>query len=69
MARSLAYGARARLAVALIVIAMAAMACGDGLPPEFPAPDFKLKSPMTGKVVTQKDIKGKPTMVYWYASW
>ena len=69
MARTLAYGARVRLALVLIAIAVGAMACGDGLPPQFPSPDFKLKSPMTGKIVTQKDIKGKPAMVYWYASW
>lgn len=34
----------------LLVIALGLfIACPGGLPPEFPAPDFTLKSPLTGK--------------------
>jgi len=43
--------------------------CSEGFPPEFPAPDFTLKSPMTGAEVGLKDIKGRPAIMYWFASW
>ena len=45
------------------------LACASGLPPEFPAPDFTLKSPLTGTEVSFASIKGKPTIIYWFTSW
>ncbi len=45
------------------------LSCSKGLPPEFPAPDFTLKSPTTKRKVTLKDLKGRPVLVYWFTSW
>ena len=45
------------------------LACSDGFPPEFPAADFSLKSPLTGSQVGLADIKGKPVIIYWFTSW
>lgn len=45
------------------------LSCSDGFPPEFPAPDFTLKSPVTGEEVSLETIKGKPVIIYWFASW
>ncbi len=60
---------RARLIAAFAVLVFIASACGDGLPPEFPAKDFSLKSPISGQELTLSSIKGKPVMLYWFASW
>ena len=44
-------------------------ACSGGFPPEFPAPDFTLKSPQTETLVTLSGLKGKPVIIYWFTSW
>jgi len=43
--------------------------CSDGFPPEFPAADFSLKAPLTGKEVSLESLKGRPIIIYWFASW
>ncbi|RMF99882.1 MAG: hypothetical protein D6726_12240 [Nitrospirae bacterium] len=43
--------------------------CGDNFPSEFPAPDFTLKSPITGKKTSLSDYKGTPLILYWFTSW
>lgn len=60
---------RTRIPAALIAVALFAMACSDGLPPEFPVPQFSLKSPMTNTVADNKNIEGKPAIIYWFTSW
>ena len=45
------------------------LACAGGLPAEFPAPDFTLKSPLSGTEVTFASLKGKPIIIYWFTSW
>jgi len=45
------------------------IACSGGFPPEFPAPDFTLMSPMTGREVSYAALKGKPVIIYWFTSW
>jgi hypothetical protein len=45
-----------------------ALAC-KGMPAEFPAPDFTLKSPLTGKETTYAALKGRPVIIYWFTSW
>jgi hypothetical protein len=52
-------------AAALILV----LSCSDGFPPEFPAPEFSLQSPLTGEETTNAAIKGKPAIIYWFASW
>ena len=44
------------------------LACSSG-PNEFPAADFTLKSPLTGKETTFTALKGKPVIIYWFTSW
>ena len=45
------------------------LACTGGFPPEFPAPDFTLTSPLTGKQVSYSELKDRPVIVYWFTSW
>jgi len=54
--------------VALLVLS-AIIACSGGFPAEFPAPDFTLKSPLTGKETSYAALKGKPVILYWFTSW
>ncbi len=55
------------LSAALLLVLI--LACAGGLPAEFPAPDFTLKSPLSGTEVSLASIKGKPTIIYWFTSW
>ncbi len=59
----------ARCLSLLLAAALAVVACTGGLPPEFPAPDFTLKSPLTGKETTFASLKGRPVVIYWFTSW
>jgi len=43
--------------------------CSDGLPEEFPAPDFVLKDIFTGSEIKLSDFKGRPVILYFFASW
>ncbi len=43
--------------------------CSDNFPPEFPVPDFKLKSPNTDWQESRETIKGSPVIMYWFTSW
>lgn len=56
-----------RLLGPVLAVALAA-ACTAG-PSEFPAADFTLKSPLTGKETTFSSYKGKPVIIYWFTSW
>lgn len=58
-----------RQASILLAVCILLLACSDGFPPEFPAADFTLKSPLTGKQVSLEDIKGRPVIIYWFTSW
>lgn len=51
--------------VAVLLVAL--FACSG--PSEFPAADFTLKSPVTGKEVVFSSLKGKPVIIYWFTSW
>lgn len=51
-------------ALALVLAA----ACSSG-PAEFPAADFTLKSPLTGKETSFSTLKGRPVIIYWFTSW
>lgn len=52
-----------------IILAAFVLSCGDGLPPEFPSPDFELEGPLSEKTVTHADIANRPAIVYWFTSW
>ncbi len=51
-----------------LIAAAALIACMSG-PAEFPAADFTLKSPLTGKTVSFSELKGRPVIIYWFTSW
>lgn len=57
------------LLLPLVLFFVFFLACSDGFPPEFPAAEFKLKSPLTGTEVSLDTIKGKPAVIYWFTSW
>jgi hypothetical protein len=57
------------LAVLFFATLSALSSCSDGFPPEFPAADFLLRSPVTSKEVGLADIKGRPAVIYWFTSW
>ncbi len=42
---------------------------GDGLPEEFPAPDFTLKDIFNSKQIQLSAFKGRPVILYFFASW
>lgn len=46
----------------------ALLTCSSG-PTEFPAADFTLKSPLSGEKVSLTELKGRPVVIYWFASW
>jgi hypothetical protein len=54
---------------ALAILVLALFSCSDGFPPEFPAGEFKLKSPMSGTEISSEELKGRPVIIYWFASW
>ena len=50
------------------VLLVALLACSAG-PSEFPAADFTLKSPLTGRETSFASFKGRPVIIYWFTSW
>jgi hypothetical protein len=48
---------------------LAAAACTESFPPEFPVPEFSLTSPLTGMVADNSTIAGRPAVLYWFTSW
>lgn len=57
-----------RPAAGALLALVVATACSGG-PAEFPAADFTLKSPVTERSVTFSELKGRPVIIYWFASW
>lgn len=53
----------------LPVLLVFAVSCSDGFPPEFPAPEFSVKNLYDGKDITYSDYRGKPVLIYFFASW
>ena len=65
---------RARLIRALVLAAVLstaalAISCSDGFPTEFQAPGFTLNAPLMEQSVSNVDLKGRPYIIYWFASW
>ncbi|RME66906.1 MAG: hypothetical protein D6778_04005 [Nitrospirae bacterium] len=58
-----------RALLVLSIFFLLLVACSGGLPPEFPAPDFKLLSLPSKKKVTLAEFKGRPILIYWFTSW
>lgn len=60
---------RKRVLIALFFAFVFVTSCSEGLPPEFPAPDFKLVSIPSKQKVSLSDFKGRPILIYWFTSW
>ncbi|TAN40935.1 MAG: hypothetical protein EPN22_16620 [Nitrospirae bacterium] len=54
---------------AALVLLPVLLSCGEGFPPEFPAADFMLNGPQSGKTVSFAELKGRPVIIYWFTSW
>ena len=48
---------------------ISAAACSDGMPKEFAAPEFVLKDLFDGSDIRSADLKGRPVILYFFASW
>ncbi len=53
----------------LMLISVFSISRSNGLPERFPAPDFILKDIFTGEDITLSDYKGRPVILYFFASW
>lgn len=60
--------AAGRIVVLSLVFAFLT-ACSDGLPAEFPAPDFTLKGLTDGTDIRLSEMRGSPVILYFFASW
>lgn len=55
--------------LAAVIAVYALTAGGGGLPDEFPAPEFILSDVFGGDDVSLTALKGRPVMIYFFASW
>jgi len=44
-------------------------ACSRSVPAEFVAPDFTMEDLMTGKNIQLSQYRGRPVLLYFFASW
>jgi len=58
-----------KITAAAIVALLILFSCSDGLPPEFPAPDFSIEDVFSENAVAYSEHKGKPLILYFFASW
>lgn len=50
-----------------VIIVMAS--CTQGPPVPFPAIDFSVEDIFTGEEIHLEDLKGRPVLIYFFASW
>ncbi|UCE71232.1 MAG: hypothetical protein JSU99_08010 [Nitrospiraceae bacterium] len=43
--------------------------CSQGPPVPFPAIDFSVEDIFTGEEIHLEDLKGRPVLIYFFASW
>jgi peroxiredoxin len=48
---------------------MFALSCTQGPPVPFPAIDFSVEDVFTGEEIHLEELKGRPVLVYFFASW
>lgn len=53
----------------VVLSCLAVTACSDGLPKEFPAPDLTVKDVFTGHTISLTEYRGRPVVLYFFASW
>lgn len=57
------------LRTTVAILAVFILSCTKGLPDEFPAPDFTVEDMFTGEEIHLADYKGRPVLLYFFASW
>lgn len=58
-----------RLSFTLLLSCVLLMLACSSLPDEFPAPDFTVEDIFTGDEIRLADYKGRPVVLYFFASW
>jgi uncharacterized protein (DUF779 family) len=53
----------------LLAVFFTAGACSGGPPVPFPAFDFTVVDLFTGEDIHLNDLKGRPVLIYFFASW
>lgn len=55
----------------LIVMSLTTLlaSCTQGPPVPFPAFDFSVEDIFTGEEILLEDLKGRPVLIYFFASW
>jgi cytochrome oxidase Cu insertion factor (SCO1/SenC/PrrC family) len=53
----------------LLTFAVAIIACSKGPPVPFPAFDFSVEDLFSGEEIHLAGLKGKPVLIYFFASW
>jgi hypothetical protein len=56
--------------IIMIIVALFVFSdSGGGLPEEFPAPDFMLTDIFNGSQIQLSAFRGRPVILYFFASW
>lgn len=51
------------------LVLMFALSCTQGPPVPFPAIDFSVEDVFTGEAIHLEELKGRPILIYFFASW
>lgn len=54
--------------LSILVLIFLALSC-TRLPDEFPAPDFSVEDIFTGEEIHLESFRGRPVVLYFFASW
>jgi cytochrome oxidase Cu insertion factor (SCO1/SenC/PrrC family) len=59
----------ARKVIFLLTFVTAISACSQGPPVPFPAFDFSVEDLFSGEEIHLAELKGRPVLIYFFASW
>jgi len=54
---------------ALVMLSVLLVACNSAIPDEFTAPQIRLKDLFTGERIDAASYRGRPVILYFFASW
>lgn len=57
------------LSIAVFFLVLIILSYSGGLPERFEAPDFTLKDIFSGQEIRFSEYKGRPLVLYFFASW
>ncbi len=55
--------------ILMLLVLMFAVACTQGPPVPFPAIDFSVEDVFTGEEIHLEELRGRPVLIYFFASW